>query len=191
MRKFRRPFPTFSSLPMAYSSSNLAAPLLILLVASVYAVPLRALNIGLHANAGLSLVSLRTCMQYHRFSSIFRSLSRNSFWLSSSKYKLICCSLNSAVEHVNQCSVKVRLYLFCFNIIGDLARFECRSMCWWNWIAAPPFLRYGKYCGLLYTGCPGEQPCDRLDACCMHHDQCISKMGSKFISSLFSDFFLL
>lgn len=49
-------------------------------------------------------------------------------------------------------------------------------------ILAPPFLRYGKYCGLLYTGCPGEQPCDRLDTCCMHHDQCISNMGSKFFS---------
>ncbi|PWZ55306.1 Phospholipase A2 3 [Zea mays] len=38
---------------------------------------------------------------------------------------------------------------------------------------APPFLRYGKYCGILYSGCPGEPPCDALDACCMHHDNCV------------------
>jgi len=38
---------------------------------------------------------------------------------------------------------------------------------------AAPFLRYGKYCGILYSGCPGEQPCDALDACCMHHDNCV------------------
>jgi secretory phospholipase A2 len=39
--------------------------------------------------------------------------------------------------------------------------------------AAAPFLRYGKYCGILYSGCPGERPCDPLDACCMHHDYCV------------------
>ncbi|KAH6821455.1 Phospholipase A2 family protein [Perilla frutescens var. hirtella] len=98
-----------------------SAPLLIFLIASVftfgfYAVPVRALNIGLHANAGLSLFK--------------------------------------------QCSK------------------TCESM----FCEAPPFLRYGKYCGLLYTGCPGEQPCDRLDTCCMHHDQCISKMGNDYLS---------
>ncbi|KAM7477354.1 hypothetical protein LguiA_025567 [Lonicera macranthoides] len=38
----------------------------------------------------------------------------------------------------------------------------------------PPFLRYGKYCGLLYGGCPGEKPCDGLDSCCMQHDACIA-----------------
>jgi len=36
-------------------------------------------------------------------------------------------------------------------------------------MAVPPFLRYGKYCGLLYSGCPGEKPCDGLDACCLKH----------------------
>jgi hypothetical protein len=39
--------------------------------------------------------------------------------------------------------------------------------------AAAPFLRYGKYCGILYSGCPGERPCDPLDACCMRHDYCV------------------
>ncbi|KAH9299691.1 hypothetical protein KI387_031373, partial [Taxus chinensis] len=36
-----------------------------------------------------------------------------------------------------------------------------------------PLLRYGKYCGIFYTGCPGEDPCDGLDSCCMAHDDCI------------------
>ncbi|GLJ27258.1 hypothetical protein SUGI_0534790 [Cryptomeria japonica] len=37
-----------------------------------------------------------------------------------------------------------------------------------------PLLRYGKYCGIFYSGCPGEDPCDGLDRCCMTHDHCIS-----------------
>lgn len=36
-----------------------------------------------------------------------------------------------------------------------------------------PLLRYGKYCGILYSGCLGEKPCDALDACCMVHDHCV------------------
>ncbi|EYU22108.1 hypothetical protein MIMGU_mgv1a015183mg [Erythranthe guttata] len=63
---------------------------------------------------------------------------------------------------------------------ADLSLFkQCSRKCESMFCEAPPFLRYGKYCGLLYTGCPGEQPCDRLDSCCMHHDQCIAKMNSK------------
>ncbi|GER36156.1 phospholipase A2 family protein [Striga asiatica] len=59
---------------------------------------------------------------------------------------------------------------------------QCSRTCESMFCDAPPFLRYGKYCGLLYSGCPGEQPCDRLDACCMHHDQCIAKMGNDYLS---------
>ena len=50
----------------------------------------------------------------------------------------------------------------------------------------PPLLRYGKYCGILYSGCPGEKPCD---ACCMVHDHCVDTHNSRlsqlcrFISS--------
>ncbi|XP_022847347.1 phospholipase A2-alpha-like [Olea europaea var. sylvestris] len=55
---------------------------------------------------------------------------------------------------------------------------ECSRICESKFCAVPPFLRYGKYCGLLYSGCPGEQPCDRLDACCMKHDQCVQVKGS-------------
>nr|ADE77457.1 unknown [Picea sitchensis] len=38
-------------------------------------------------------------------------------------------------------------------------------------------IRYGKYCGVGWTGCPGEEPCDDLDACCKLHDECVEKKG--------------
>eukprot|EP01105_Mastigella_eilhardi_P014505 TRINITY_DN3306_c0_g1_i1.p1 TRINITY_DN3306_c0_g1~~TRINITY_DN3306_c0_g1_i1.p1 ORF type:complete len:349 (+),score=79.14 TRINITY_DN3306_c0_g1_i1:79-1047(+) len=41
------------------------------------------------------------------------------------------------------------------------------------------FLRkYGKFCALDYSGCPGQQPCDALDLCCQIHDHCISQEGA-------------
>lgn len=38
-------------------------------------------------------------------------------------------------------------------------------------------IRYGKFCGVGWTGCPGEKPCDDLDACCKIHDECVEKKG--------------
>ncbi|XP_019436767.1 PREDICTED: probable phospholipase A2 homolog 1 [Lupinus angustifolius] len=38
-------------------------------------------------------------------------------------------------------------------------------------------IKYGKYCGVGYSGCPDEKPCDDLDACCMAHDNCVGKFG--------------
>ncbi|RAL41724.1 hypothetical protein DM860_008906 [Cuscuta australis] len=38
-------------------------------------------------------------------------------------------------------------------------------------------IKYGKYCGVGWTGCPGEKPCDDLDACCKIHDDCVEKDG--------------
>ncbi|KAG2712944.1 hypothetical protein I3843_04G142000 [Carya illinoinensis] len=38
-------------------------------------------------------------------------------------------------------------------------------------------IRYGKYCGVGWTGCPGEKPCDDVDACCKIHDECVGKHG--------------
>lgn len=38
-------------------------------------------------------------------------------------------------------------------------------------------IRYGKYCGVGWTGCAGEKPCDELDNCCKHHDICVEKKG--------------
>ncbi|KAI3975884.1 hypothetical protein MKX01_029100 [Papaver californicum] len=36
-------------------------------------------------------------------------------------------------------------------------------------------IRYGKFCGVGWTGCPGQKPCDDLDACCKIHDECVEK----------------
>ncbi|KAL0798309.1 hypothetical protein Bca101_053484 [Brassica carinata] len=41
-------------------------------------------------------------------------------------------------------------------------------------------IRYGKYCGIGYSGCRGEPPCDNLDACCMTHDNCVDLKGKIF-----------
>ncbi|KAL3829963.1 hypothetical protein ACJIZ3_018765 [Penstemon smallii] len=38
-------------------------------------------------------------------------------------------------------------------------------------------IRYGKFCGVGYTGCLGEKPCDHVDACCKIHDECVGKHG--------------
>uniref|UniRef100_A0A7N1A3W8 Phospholipase A(2) n=1 Tax=Kalanchoe fedtschenkoi TaxID=63787 RepID=A0A7N1A3W8_KALFE len=38
-------------------------------------------------------------------------------------------------------------------------------------------IRYGKFCGVGWTGCPGEEPCDDLDACCKVHDECVERKG--------------
>ncbi|CAG7900480.1 unnamed protein product [Brassica rapa] len=43
-------------------------------------------------------------------------------------------------------------------------------------------IRYGKYCGIGHSGCPGEEPCDDLDACCMVHDSCVGAKGMTNIS---------
>ncbi|KAL1208341.1 Phospholipase A2-beta [Cardamine amara subsp. amara] len=43
-------------------------------------------------------------------------------------------------------------------------------------------IKYGKYCGIGHFGCPGEEPCDDLDACCMVHDNCVDSKGMTNIS---------
>ncbi|GJW90005.1 phospholipase A2-alpha [Tanacetum coccineum] len=58
---------------------------------------------------------------------------------------------------------------------------ECSNKCESSFCKVPPLLRYGKYCGILYSGCPGEKPCDELDACCMKHDACISANNSEYL----------
>ncbi|KMZ74002.1 Phospholipase A(2) [Zostera marina] len=59
---------------------------------------------------------------------------------------------------------------------------ECSRKCESKNCGLPPILRYGKYCGLLYSGCPGEKPCDGLDACCMVHDACVRSTGDDYLS---------
>ncbi|KAF9612440.1 hypothetical protein IFM89_000188 [Coptis chinensis] len=67
---------------------------------------------------------------------------------------------------------------------------ECSRKCESSYCAVPPFLRYGKYCGLLYSGCPGEKPCDGLDACCMQHDLCIQINNNDYLSQKCNQGFL-
>ncbi|EOA17892.1 hypothetical protein CARUB_v10006301mg [Capsella rubella] len=43
-------------------------------------------------------------------------------------------------------------------------------------------IRYGKYCGIGYFGCPGEPPCDDLDTCCMNHDNCVTIKGMTYVN---------
>jgi hypothetical protein len=38
-------------------------------------------------------------------------------------------------------------------------------------------LKYGKYCGVGYSGCEGEPPCDAYDRCCKRHDKCVGSSG--------------
>ncbi|KAK8494032.1 hypothetical protein V6N12_034333 [Hibiscus sabdariffa] len=67
---------------------------------------------------------------------------------------------------------------------------ECSRVCESQFCSVPPFLRYGKYCGLLYSGCPGERPCDGLDACCMKHDACVEAKNNDYLSQECSQSFL-
>ncbi|KAG9458587.1 hypothetical protein H6P81_003095 [Aristolochia fimbriata] len=67
---------------------------------------------------------------------------------------------------------------------------ECSKTCESDFCSVPPFLRYGKYCGLLYSGCPGEKPCDGLDACCRNHDACVQSKNNDYLSQQCSQNFL-
>ncbi|XP_050234420.1 phospholipase A2-alpha isoform X2 [Mercurialis annua] len=67
---------------------------------------------------------------------------------------------------------------------------ECSRKCESEFCSVPPFLRYGKYCGLLYSGCPGEKPCDGLDACCMNHDACVQAKNNDYLSQECSQNFI-
>ncbi|KAG0564500.1 hypothetical protein M758_8G111600 [Ceratodon purpureus] len=51
-----------------------------------------------------------------------------------------------------------------------------------------PFkLRYGKYCGVGYTGCAGEAACDGIDSCCLSHDNCIGSNLENYINRTCND----
>ncbi|WCJ28742.1 Phospholipase A2 family protein [Euphorbia peplus] len=67
---------------------------------------------------------------------------------------------------------------------------ECSRKCESEFCSVPPLLRYGKYCGLLYSGCPGEKPCDGLDACCMKHDACVQAKNNDYLSQECSQNFI-
>ncbi|KAF5450478.1 hypothetical protein F2P56_030830 [Juglans regia] len=91
------------------------------------------------------------------------------------------------------CSLMIVLDLFCIpvhalniglQVAGSAVSVskECSRKCESHFCTVPPFLRYGKYCGLLYSGCPGEKPCDGLDACCMMHDHCVVAKNQGYLS---------
>ncbi|KAK9809271.1 hypothetical protein WJX72_012513 [[Myrmecia] bisecta] len=42
-------------------------------------------------------------------------------------------------------------------------------------------IKYGKYCGIGYTGCSEEKPCDGVDSCCKKHDGCCTRHGLMYI----------
>ncbi|KAK1287003.1 Phospholipase A2-alpha [Acorus calamus] len=67
---------------------------------------------------------------------------------------------------------------------------QCSRKCESQFCTVAPFLRYGKYCGILYSGCRGERPCDGLDACCKIHDDCVqSRHTASFLPcGLFDDY---
>ncbi|CAI9782592.1 unnamed protein product [Fraxinus pennsylvanica] len=48
-------------------------------------------------------------------------------------------------------------------------------------------IKYRKYCGVGWTGCPGEKPCDDLDACCKIHDEGVEKNDGKEVIARFTD----
>ena len=49
-------------------------------------------------------------------------------------------------------------------------------------------IRYGKYCGVGHGGCPGEKPCDSVDACCKRHDSCVEEAGIFSANKCHKDF---
>ncbi|KAL2643961.1 hypothetical protein R1flu_011548 [Riccia fluitans] len=64
----------------------------------------------------------------------------------------------------------------------------CSSVCESSHCKDPAKLRYGKYCGVGYTGCTGQAPCDGLDACCQQHDDCVgSNSLGNYVNTSCSD----
>ncbi|CAA2989966.1 probable phospholipase A2 homolog 1 [Olea europaea subsp. europaea] len=78
-----------------------------------------------------------------------------------------CVAENCNCEPVNDSLVKT-LFHFIFVFIFIFYYSKC---------VAAVGIKYGKYCGVGWTGCPGEKPCDDLDACCKIHDECVEKKG--------------
>ncbi|XP_023529843.1 phospholipase A2-alpha [Cucurbita pepo subsp. pepo] len=96
---------------------------------------------------------------------------------------LLCLAIVSAPTHA--LNVGVQALDASITLSKDCSR-KCES----EFCSVPPLLRYGKYCGLLYSGCPGERPCDGLDACCMNHDACVAAKNNDYLSEECSKSFL-
>lgn len=79
----------------------------------------------------------------------------------------------SAVAHVSAGLIAISLFLTIAQC-KDLER--CSRTCVVKDCDAFS-INYGKYCGIGHSGCPGEPPCDGLDACCKAHDECVGLKG--------------
>ncbi|CAN1185537.1 Probable phospholipase A2 homolog 1 [Linum perenne] len=84
------------------------------------------------------------------------------------------CSRTCVVEN---CDCKHLSFLSCSSFSITFYPFDCRYSLQSSCSISAFGIRYGKYCGLGWTGCPGEKPCDDLDACCKIHDNCVGKKG--------------
>ncbi|CAK9326699.1 unnamed protein product [Citrullus colocynthis] len=65
-------------------------------------------------------------------------------------------------------------------VVSDCSNNESRVECSRTCVAIncnTVGIRYGKFCGVGWTGCAGEKPCDDLDACCKVHDECVERKG--------------
>lgn len=84
-------------------------------------------------------------------------------------------------KHVWQRTVTVRLFQLFSRLYSIL--FICiraNSLFLWLFFSIAIGIRYGKYCGVGWSGCAGEKPCDDLDACCKIHDECVEKNGTVY-----------
>ncbi|KAG6496777.1 hypothetical protein ZIOFF_044649 [Zingiber officinale] len=133
--------------------------LLLLLLSHINLYSVNALNVGMQfANAAIDKVNLS-------YSSILHEVAARVLFPSEMK----------------QCSVSSSSFFFLFSFLVPQSVRQCSRTCESQHCTVLPFLRYGKYCGILYTGCPGEKPCDALDACCMVHDDCIGSKNNDYL----------
>ncbi|XP_031281832.1 probable phospholipase A2 homolog 1 [Pistacia vera] len=90
--------------------------------------------------------------------------------------------LRGAVRPVLTRVVAVFAFIFIFSVVlSECAKNDSQVKCSRTCVAQncnSVGIRYGKYCGVGWTGCPGEKPCDDLDACCKIHDECVEKKGT-------------
>jgi len=64
---------------------------------------------------------------------------------------------------------------------------DCSRQCESENCLDPFDLRYGKYCGIGYTGCDGEPVCDGIDQCCLTHDNCIGSNLQNYVNRTCND----
>lgn len=154
-----------------------------LVALSLSSISVHALNIGIQrADSAISVVrsliisTFSLCFPLFFFPRL-TIIIRNFLDLSQSKE----CSRKCESEFCSGMHILVLHIYICIKFLINHRVILWADCCWLLWMTVPPFLRYGKYCGLLYSGCPGERPCDGLDACCMKHDACVQAKNSKFI----------